>query len=226
MASEQSIWFRIGYAIERARRSPPGAKRSLTGLAERVARPPKRSAEPSPEDVWPSADELIDSGVGMVVARALKAWQPRRNVGLVRLLRAGAAGAGASLLLDLIRPLLSGRTELPTLDKHTADRILAGAGQGLVYGGLIEPRVPGPPLLKGALYGSAEYATDPVGGLSHVFGAHTPQGRIPGVTHLLEQLDPHDRAFLEHLVFGIALALLYGSSPSSNGIRMDADDAE
>lgn len=223
MASQQSIWFRIGYALERARRPPPTAKRPLAGFAERMASAPGRSEDRSSQALWPSADQLIDSGVGVVVTRALKAWRPRRNVGLVRLLRAGAAGVGASLLVDLIRPLLSGRTELPTLDRYTADRILAGAGQGLVYGGLIEPRIPGPALVKGALYGSAEYATDQVGGLSHVLGAHAPQGRIPGVSHLLEHLDPHDRAFLEHLIFGIALALLYGSSPSSNGIRVEAD---
>ena len=37
MASQQSIWFRIGYALERARRPPPTAKRPLAGLAERAA---------------------------------------------------------------------------------------------------------------------------------------------------------------------------------------------
>jgi hypothetical protein len=109
------------------------------------------------------------------------------------------------------------------LDKEMGDRLIAGVGQGLVYGAVVEPRVPGPSLVKGALYGTAEYAVDPVGGLSRLLGAHAPQHRLPVIGHLLKDLDPHDRAYLEHVVFGVALALLYGSSPSSNGIRIDLE---
>ena len=223
MASDNSIWFRVGYALERARRPPSAAKRSLAGLAERMARPAKEKETGDSGAVWPSAEEIIDSGVVALVGRVLQAWHPRSERGLMRLLRAGAAGAGASLLLDLVRPLLEGRRELPTIDRATADRILVGIGQGLVYGAVIEPRIPGPPLLKGALYGSAEFAADPVGGLAKLLGRYSPQGKIPPVAHVLEDLDPHDREFVEHVVFGIALALLYGPSPSNNGIRMEVD---
>jgi len=104
------------------------------------------------------------------------------------------------------------------------DRILSGIAQGLVYGGIVEPRVPGPALIKGALYGSAEYAVDPAGGISGLLGSHAPHKRLPMVSHMLEDLNAHDRAFVEHVVFGVSLALLYGSSRSSNGIRVEDDE--
>ena len=46
------------------------------------------------------------------------------------------------------------------------------------------------------------------------------------LAHLLEDLDRHDRAYVEHVVFGMALALLYGSSPSNSGIRVEVSDDE
>jgi hypothetical protein len=41
---------------------------------------------------------------------------------------------------------------------------------------------------------------------------------------MLEDIDPHDRVYVEHLAFGIALAILYGSSPSSNGMFEEDDE--
>ncbi len=222
MASEESIWFRVGYALERARRAQ-GARKTLTSLADRDAE--TTDGEPRrPTLAWPSADELVSSGVAALISGLLDARRPSNGTRLGRLLRAGAAGAGAALLLDVLRPLLSGTPSLPTVDRDTGDRVLVGIGQGLVYGAVVEPRVPGPPLLKGALFGSAEYATDLAGGLSHLLGAHAPQGRVPVLGDFLESLDSHDRRYLEHVVFGIALALLYGSSPSSNGILVDGEE--
>ena len=142
------------------------------------------------------------------------------------LLRAGVSGAAAALLVELVRPLLHGEARLPVLDEGTKDRLLAGAGQGLVYGAVVEPRLPGPALLKGAAYGSVEYAVDPFGGLYRLLGPHAPLRRIPGVGAFLDDLDPHDRAYLEHVTFGIALSLLYesGSSPRSSGITEDEEE--
>jgi hypothetical protein len=221
MTPTKSIWFRLGHAYERARQGTP--RKSVARLSERVE-PSKRHRESdrSIEAAWPSADELIAAGTMLLLDRVLGSRE-RTRPGIVRLMRAGASGAAAALLVDLLKPLLRGSHEVPVIDRNTADRLLNGLGQGLVYGALVEPRVPGPPLIKGAVYGSVEYAFDPLGGLSTVLGSHTPQGRLPFVGAMLEGLDPHDRAYLEHLVFGIALALLYESSPSSNGIRPDAD---
>jgi hypothetical protein len=222
MPPNQSLWFRIGYALERAKQGPPAARRALGGLTDRPARAPKAS-RPAPE-AWPSADDLFASGAAALVAKVLDGWRPRGKTGMTGLLRAGAAGAAAALVVDLVRPLLRGEPGLQPLGRDTADRMLTGLGQGLVYGAVVEPRVPGPPLLKGTLYGTAEYAVDPMGGLARLLGSHAPQRRLPVVAHLLENLDPHDRAYLEHVVFGVAVALLYGSSRSSNGIRMEDDE--
>ncbi len=224
MPPKQSLWFRLGYALERAREGPPAAGRSLRGLAEQQTKRLKAEGESGPGPAWPSIDSIVASGASAAVAKVLNGWKPQRKASTLRLLRAGAAGAAAALLVDMLRPLIRGEPGVGPLDKETVDRLIAGIGQGLVYGAVVEPRIPGPTLVKGALYGTAEYAVDPVGGLSRLLGPHAPQHRLPVIGHLLEDLDPHDRAYAEHMVFGVALALLYGSSPSSNGIRIDVDD--
>lgn len=220
MSSEESFWFRVGYALESAKLpSAPREPQRVAGLAER---PRRERGEPSGSSVV--TDQLVTAGITALAARLLDAWQPRRKVGFKRLLWAGAAGAAAALLIDVLKPVLRGQPELPMLDRDTGDRLLAGVGQGLLYGAVVEPRVPGPSLLKGALFGSAEYATDAAGGLAELLRAHAPLGRIPLVGRMLEDVDPRDRVYVEHLAFGIALALLYGASPSSNGILPDDED--
>ncbi len=228
MPPKKSFLFRLGYALERARQGPPAASHAVgrsrsQSLSQSLGQSLKGLGETAPRSAWPSPEDIMASGATVAVAKVLNGWKPRGKTGALRLLRAGAAGAAAALVVDLLRPLLRGDPGIGPLDKEMGDRLIAGVGQGLVYGAVVEPRVPGPSLVKGALYGTAEYAVDPVGGLSRLLGAHAPQHRLPVIGHLLEDLDPHDRAYLEHVVFGVALALLYGSSPSSNGIRIDLE---
>ncbi len=218
MSSKQSFWYRLGYALERTRNNPVQGARKLASLRERRNRPRVREHGSHLKTLLPT-DDIVASGIVAVVAKALDSWRPARRAGLVRLLQAGAAGAGAALLTELIGPLLRGKPELPALGEDTLDRVLSGVGQGLVYGAVIEPRLPGPVAAKGALYGSAEYAVVPVGGLTRLLGPHAPLRRVPVLAHLLEGIDPYDRVYLEHVVFGVTLALLYGSSSSNNGIR-------
>ena len=232
MPREDSFWYKVGYALERTRQAPASGKRVLDGLRSRndggeAPRPTKSGRSlpkpPNPE-TWPTADALLASGAAALAGKVLNAWQPRGKAGITSLVRAGLAGAAAAFLVELIRPLLEGRVEPPRLDREVGDRLMLGAGQGVVYGAVVEPRIPGPLAVKGALYGSAEYAVDPMGGLSHLLGSHTPLGRLPVVSHLLEDLDRHERAYLDHVAFGMALALLYGSSPSSSGILVEGDE--
>jgi len=230
MPPTQSIWYRLGFALERSRGGPADTGGPLRGIAERIktrgsARQKKnvRREQKAPAG-WPKADDLIVSGAAAVVAKVLDAWKPRGKSGFSGLVRAGAAGAAAALLVDVISPLLRGQPRLNPIDKDTGDRMLAGLGQGLIYGAVIEPRVPGPAVVKGVVYGTAEYAVDPAGGLSQLLAAHAPQGRFPILASFLDDLSPNDRAYVEHVAFGIALALLYGSSARSNGIRVDVDD--
>jgi len=222
MASTNNIWFQIGHALERARQGVPAKDSSVASLRDRLAkREEQREKERDARPPVPTSDDLMAAGVAMVVDRVLGSWGRRENPGFTRLLRAAASGAAAALIVDLVRPLLQGEPGMPVLDRATADRMIAGAGQGLVYGAVVEPRVPGPPVAKGVLFGSAEYMADPLGGVSGLLGRHAPQNRLPVVGDVLHRLEDHEQAWLEHVAFGIALAVIYESSDSSNGILGD-----
>jgi hypothetical protein len=224
MASTNNIWFQIGHAIERARHGVPAKGTSVASLRDRLAqREEERAQERETRSPVPTSDDLMTAGVAMIVDRVLGSWGRRAEPGFTRLLRAAASGAAAALIVDLVRPLLRGEPGLPVLDRDTADRIIAGAGQGLVYGAVVEPRVPGPSLAKGVLFGSAEYMADPLGGVSGLLGQHAPQNRLPVVGDVLDRLEDHEQAWLEHVAFGIALAVIYESSDSSNGILNDEE---
>jgi hypothetical protein len=125
--------------------------------------------------------------------------------------------------LDLIRPTVRD-SEIPTLDRETGDRLLAGIRQGLLYGTILEPKVPGPTVLKGALYGTIEYAVNPMGGLSQLLAAHDSEHPHSALENFLEEFDSHNRSYTEHVIFGVILALLYGSSASSNGIFVEDEE--
>jgi hypothetical protein len=225
MSSDQSIWYRIGYALGRARVPAPSGAGKLSSLAERHRKKPPPSRDRRARGPGGKEDLLVSAAV-VAVGKVLEGWRPRRPSGVLRLLRAGASGAVAALLVELLRPLLRGDPGARSLDDDTVDRLLAGAGQGLVYGAVVEPRLFGPDLLKGTLYGTAEYAMHPLGGLYRMLGSHAPLRRIPGVGSLLGELDSHDRAYLEHVTFGIALALLYGTGSRSRSNGIDDDDDE
>ena len=213
MSSDSNPWYRLGYLFAQAREGPSQARGALSELAGRVRdvvpggeRGGRKSPFPLPE-----TDQIVAAGLAAVAARLLSVWRPRHSTGVGDLVRAGLTGAGAALLVELARPLLRGERELPSLDDGTFDRIVAGVAQGLVYGAVVEPRLPGPALLRGAAYGAAEYAAGPLGGLGRVFGRATPQGRIPVVGRVLEGMDGRERAFLEHLAFGVVIGVLYGT---------------
>jgi len=229
MASDDQLWYRLGYMFERTRDRPAEAGAALSELVDRVKdRVPVRKAGKKRKGArrprLAPAEQLMAAGLTTVAARLLAAWHPRRDSGVGDLLRGALTGAGAALLVELARPLLRGEGVRPTIDGKTLDHLVTGVAQGLVYASVVEPRVPGPDPFRGAVYGVAEYAAMPFGGLSRVFGRATPQGRIPAVGRILDGLDRRDRAFLEHLAFGVVMGLLYGLGRDSNGIA-DDDDA-
>jgi hypothetical protein len=150
MSSKQSIWYRLGFSLEQARLAPTKGSRTLAGLKERSRPAPKRARRSNLPASWPSGDDLIVSGAVAVIAKALDVWRPRKKTGILRILKSGAAGAGAALLTDLGRVLLTGRSEGSTLRDMTVERLLAGAGQGLVYGIVVEPRIPSTPWIRWA----------------------------------------------------------------------------
>ena len=93
------------------------------------------------------------------------------------LARAAASGAAAMIFQELVHALVSDDPEdADEGSRSLADRLISGTARGLVYGAVAEPRLPGPPVLRGVLYGSG------------------------------------NDGYLEHLVFGLALALMAGET--------------
>jgi hypothetical protein len=244
MPDSSDFWYRLGYALESARRGQ--AKASLDAIARSAVAPRRKDGrlslrKPEPEVHAPPAgdsgsDEHIGSGAldlllaastGTVVSRLLSAWPAKRRPTLVRLLRAAAAGASATLLRELLDPLLQGKAQLPSFDDGLGDRLTAGAARGLVYGGVVDPRLPGPAMARGVTYAAAEYLLSPWGGLRKLVGTHAPYHRLPVVSNLLDDPKAGEEAFLDHLVFGVALGLLYGDGDGDGrAVRIGIGDDE
>ena len=197
MHKKENLSYRMGYALETVLSRLPTAKEA-------------GGKKPSPvDDVSHKVlDALLTVGAGSVLTRVLSLWPSRRGPGLFRLFRAGAAGAAAAFLAELARPVLTGRNAETALEEKLTDVLLAGAGRGLLYAALVEPRIPAPPVLKGAAYGGLEYALRPWGGLGELAGSKAPHGKIPALQLLLKDRGA-DEQLVEHVAFGVALALLY-----------------
>jgi hypothetical protein len=100
-------------------------------------------------------------------------------------------------------------------ERETADPlapVLAGAARGMVYASVVEPRLPGPPVLRGAAYGAIEFAAAPWGGLEGLLDTLPPHRRVPFLAALLDARDD-DPTLAGHLLFGMILASLYGDPP-------------
>lgn len=212
MPVKKSIWFRIGYAMERARLSPARGERSARSARKRAK---SRAILPRARTLTPIQrsqrifDTVFALGAGTVATRVLRYWPTRRRATLLGLFRAAASGAAASVLLRLLQPVLAHEEAAAPLDQELTDLLLSGVGRGLVYGALIEPRVPGPSILQGATYGSLEYVVAPWGGLEAILRRESPHGRVPVLSYLFRAENPAEMQFLDHLVFGVTLALLY-----------------
>lgn len=209
MPSDKSLWYRIGYAMERARLSAPAGEEIAP--AKRKGKK-KRQRLPALSKVRRSqrvVDTALAVGAGTLATRVLRFWPTRHRAGVIGLMRAAASGAAASVCLRLLQPHLVGKGSTGAIGQELPDLLLSGVGRGLIYGAVVEPRVPGPSLLQGAAYASLEYLVAPWGGLEGVLGKESPQGRLPVLTYLFRADNPGEMHFLDHLVFGVTLALLY-----------------
>jgi hypothetical protein len=140
-------------------------------------------------------------------------WSSGRRPRLTRILRGAAAGAGAAGILYAARVFLE-RTEANTDDpvREVADELLAGAGRGILYATLLDPYLPGPPVVRGTMAGTVDYLAAPIGGLFSKLQPLSPVRRIPVLSILLETGDAEDEPFLHFLLHGAILGLLYGES--------------
>jgi hypothetical protein len=223
MQDKEDLWYRIGYALEAARHRLPAAaspgppairraekepgpgEKARKKLAATLGRAQGHQLDQTSGKIM---DAFLTVGFGTVLTRLLALWPGRRRPGLLRLFRAGAAGAAAAFLAELVRPALSGEPADGSLEEELTDILLSGAGRGLLYAAIIEPRVPGPPILQGTTYGALEYALSPWGGLEELAGSAAPHRKVPVLSVLLKNRGEEEQ-FLEHLAFGVALALLY-----------------
>jgi hypothetical protein len=244
---EESVWYRLGYTMEKAREQAPNlAQRageevgSRTRRGRRLRSPAERQVDaavgaeidpPAGGSLLPGLsptgepwDAVLTAAAAMLAGKLLDAMPRRRKTGVFSLVRAGAAGAGAALLRELLRPMITGQVRDKPLAEAAKGVALAGAARGFLYGGLIDPRIPGPPIVRGAAYGLIEHLVSPWGGLTEIAGPRAPHRTIPFLAELFEDFEPSDDTLVDHLVFGIALASIYGAWGSDDEDEDDDDD--
>jgi hypothetical protein len=95
-----------------------------------------------------------------------------------------------------------------------------------MYSTMLEPRLPGSALLRGATFGVIEYVASPFGGLDVLLGASSPHRTTPLLAALFRTTDsaaaPPVGSLVEHIAFGATLGLLYGD----DRLRIGRRDAE
>lgn len=204
MTDRQSVWYRLGYALESAR--PPGAPSKKGGrLRNPFAKNGKTEAG--------VLDELFTVGAGALIGRMLARGRP----GTLRLLRAATAGATAAAARSALRALLDLEPEGSAVEPTR--EVLGGAARGLLYGAVVEPYVPGSPVARGVAFGTMEYMVAPLGGLDEVLGAASPRRTMPVLGTLLALERSPSESFTDHLIFGATLGLLYGLGRAKRGSR-------
>lgn len=201
----KNIWYQLGYALETARRQVPAPRK--------VSKKPGKTDETR----TPSAvDQLLTAGGGVVAHKVISVIAGD-SPGTLRMARAALAGAGAAFALSLIRrpngSLGNGQAPDPALE------LLVGAGRGILYSSLVEPRLLGPPVFRGATFGVMEYIASPMGGLDGILGAASPHRTLPVLSVLFASDDAPSGSLTHHMAFGAALGLLYGGGRTRRGKR-------
>lgn len=218
--TDRSLWYTLGRAVESVASAFPG--RASNPERPRPAKPsddPRRgwrggpSAPGDPErTAYPLG--LLAGGatalLGTMLTKRLVTHRPSSR----RLARGAVAGAGAAALIFAARELGgSRRADEREDDQDVLDELLGGAGRGLIYAALIDPHLPGGPLLKGVLAGTLDYTLAPAGGLFRSLEPLSPIHRVPVVSALLEVGYSEADPYLAHLCNGILLGLLCGRAP-------------
>ena len=204
--SSKNIWYQLGYALETARQGAPAPKKVHK-------KPGKADDAPEPSAV----DQLLAAGGGAVTHRLISALS-RRRPGTLRIARAALAGAGAAFVLSLLRMSANGSSADGTAPDPALE-LLIGAARGILYGSVLEPRLPGPSIFRGATFGVMEYVASPLGGLDGILGAASPHRTIPLLAVLFDGDEVPAGSLTHHVAFGAALGLLYGEGRARRGRR-------
>ena len=232
----KSIWYQLGYALESARhgaqsarevrsakKAPPAGKGRSAAEARSAGNARGEATDPEPRPVVSTVDQLIATGTGILSDRLFSIVVGRRP-GTLRLTRAALAGAGAALALSLFRNGKNGTPRVGQSPRDPTVELLAGAARGMLYGAVLEPRLPGSPLLRGATYGVMEFVTSPFGGLDGILGASSPYRTMPIVAALLGANNSGGESgagsIADQVAFGVTLGLLYGEGRPRRGSRV------
>jgi hypothetical protein len=236
MKGKKDLWFRVGEAMERVLQAVPGVDEPSAPRRKGSRSAPKRGRKggrgrkgQARSGAGTRLLELLDrdggkldelarsplaglaaAGTGTMALRLVRRWTDQRRPPMSALLGAAGAGAGAALLRELVLTALD-RDQGGDTGEALVGAVLNGASEGLVYASLMEPFLPDSTLLQGSILGAAGYAAAPYGGVSGVFRPLSPHRSIPLLGGLLEGAKDarEDRSLVEHLVYGLAVALLY-----------------
>ncbi|MDX1567766.1 MAG: hypothetical protein R3223_08185, partial [Longimicrobiales bacterium] len=159
-SDDQDIWYRLGYLLERLREAPSSLSALETlkpggGASGKDA----SSGNPGNDDSGNLPARLLDQGARALGSRLLSVLPTRGRARLLDLLASAVAGTAATVLAEVLASLTTSDRDLPLEMDKLAVTLTGGAGRGLAYAGVIEPRIPGPAFLVGFLYGTAEYVT-------------------------------------------------------------------
>lgn len=190
MEAKASIWYRLGYAWEKAR---PSAMRKI-----------------APSSPWRN---LLDEAGGLtrrvVAGRTKHPPEPRH------LPRAALAGVGAALAARSLAGLLA-HEAIPRDDETGLGvELVRGAAEGLALA-VLSGHLPRNRLLRIALCGAARYAAAPRGGLPRVTRPIAPAA-VRTLSALVPERG-RQVGLLEHAAFATAFVLLCGGkTPGSPG---------
>lgn len=219
-----TLFHALGYTLEElgpllpgkggAAAAAPDLAGDAPGAGEMPTAVPPRAVQEEEVDEGPLLDE-----VGTVAAVAAGSWllakllRPRA-VSWPRAILAGAVGTALYDLTHLVeRRLLNGAAEytdvLEEAPSDTLVRYASGLSTAVAYAAIIHPRLPGPPLARGLLFGAFDAATLTSGGAFALVKRIAPGVRLP-----LEWAGSHlagSGSAAAHVAFGLGLGLVYRS---------------
>jgi hypothetical protein len=225
MSDKETRWYDLGFALEKARQAP--SRDRLDSLVDRLmsfrngtdgrakgdsGRSSERRGSRGASDGADAFDRVLGGGVAVLTQQLVRAVPTHSDPSVMRVAKGAAAGAAATLLRELTHPLLSGRLEFPSIADGFPERLASGAARGALFAAVLDPRIPGPAPLRGAVFASVEYLLAPGGGLSPYVGKIAPWRIIPGADSVVKKLERGEESIIDHLVFGLALALLLGEA--------------
>jgi len=212
MSETETRWYDLGFALEKARQKPSGDR--LDSLVDRLmlfrGGEDDGEGEANKRDGSEAFDALLGGGAAALTRQLLRAVPTHSDPSVTRVVKGAAAGAAATLLRELSAPLLQGRIERPDVTDGLAQRLASGAARGALFAAVIDPRIPGPVALRGAVYAAVEYLLAPNGGVGRWVGSIAPWRIVPGADAVVKKLESGEESVIDHLVFGLALALMLG----------------